>query len=1080
MNAGKSVKSGWGRLILIAGVVIWMSFLATAPLQAQSTGWGTIIGRVTDQSGAVIPNVEVKLRNEATNVTATAVSNATGDYAFTNVIPGTYQLSFMAKGFKPYDVNHLVMYVSQTVRQDAPLTLGAVAQTVEVTSALPLVQTSTSEVGSVVDSKQIMMMPLNGRTNLWGMLALAPGVQLAGSNARIGGATWRDGTSETMDGIEFMEQENERLADLSPSLDAIAEFKVVESSGSAENGVGTVQIITASKSGTDKFHGTAFEYNRIRALSAANFFSTAIPKGQFIRNEFGGSLGGPIKRDKLFFFGSYESWMYHSNSTAVSAQPTTALLQGNFTGLATITDPTTGQPFPNNQIPTGRISSISSQFFKYFLTPNTQTTAAGGLGNNFTGVIPISQNRKRPSVRVDYNINTKNALSVRYFYVDQAPYTTAGSTPLMGGTIRPNTSHSLAVNYTSTITPSIANVATFGYSREWDKIQPQNYSFDPCTVIAGLPCSLPTLGGLPTMAITGFTGLSDTVGSVDRVHAGPRDLLPDRQRDRARPGAEVGHHGPRHVHLAQPGDRPAGHDLGLGARDEHAGSDVELQVAEVRVPGDVLQRLARGAARDVGPEPRVEVGVGDGVQLAAPDVVHAGRDQLGVRARRFHPGLGQPRRGQGHLIKQQAHRRRKPRTPGGQLRGQVRGGQRVDHRVEVSVDDLVEVVGLVADPVIGDPVLREVVGAHALRPVHGADLAAPLRAGLRVGVGLGLRQQPRAQHAQGLLLVLQLALLVLAGHHDPGRQVGDPHRRVGRVHALPAGPGGPEHVDLDVVVVDLDLDRLGLGRDEHAGRRGVDPPLRLGDGHPLHAVHPALVLQPGPGALGALALHRHGRVLDPAQAGDGGIQDLGLPAAAFGVTLVHPQQVPGEQRGLLAALARLDLQDDVAIVVRVPRQTGSASGATNTPAAEVWIRPCDSVTGTRCTRFTPPSYFSLDQAPSAPLPFTTTVASLIPPRPVTVESRISVFQPRRSAYRWYIRSRSPANSADSSPPSPALTSRMMSRSSFGSRGTSSLRSRSSSSSRRSASSSASAAMEESSLANSCATCSSPEICCHSW
>ena len=517
MNAGKLRKSGWSCVILIAGVVTWMLFLATAPLQAQSTGWGTIIGRVTDQSGAVVPNAEVKLRNEATNVTATAVSNAAGDYAFTNVIPGTYQVSFIAKGFKPYDIDHLVMYVSQTVRQDAPLTLGAVSQTVEVTSTLPLVQTTTSEVGSVVDSKQITMMPLNGRTNLWGMLALAPGVQLSGSNARVGGATWRDGTSETMDGIEFMEQENERLADLSPSLDAIAEFKVVDSSGSAENGVGTVQIITASKSGTDKFHGTAFEYNRIRALSAANFFSTAIPKGQFIRNEFGGSLGGPIKRDKLFFFGSYESWMYHSNSTAVSAQPTTALLQGNFTGLATITDPTTGQPFPNNQIPTGRISSISSQFFKYFLTPNTQTTAAGGLGNNFTGVIPISQNRKRPSARVDYNINAKNAVSVRYFYVDQAPYTTAGSTPLMGGTIRPNTSHSLAVNYTSTITPSIANVATFGYSREWDNIQPQNHSFDPCTVITALPCSLPNLGGLPTMAITGFTGLSDNQGSGDTI-----------------------------------------------------------------------------------------------------------------------------------------------------------------------------------------------------------------------------------------------------------------------------------------------------------------------------------------------------------------------------------------------------------------------------------------------------------------------------------------------------------------------------------------------------------------------------------
>jgi hypothetical protein len=150
-------------------------------------------------------------------------------------------------------------------------------------------------------------------------------------------------------------------------------------------------------------------------------------------------------------------------------------------------------------------------------------------------------------------------------------------------------------------------------------------------------------------------------------------------------------------------------------------------------------------------------------------------------------------------------------------------------------------------------------------------------------------------------------------------QVGDPHGRVGRVHALAARARGAEHVDLQVVVVDLHLDRLGLGRDEHARRRGVDAALGFGHRYPLHAVHAALVLQPGPGAVAALALHRDRGVLDPAQAGDGGVQDLGLPAAPLGVTLVHPQQVPGEQRGFLAAFPRLDLEDGVAVVVGVAR-----------------------------------------------------------------------------------------------------------------------------------------------------------------
>ena len=280
------------------------------------------------------------------------------------------------------------------------------------------------------------------------------------------------------------------------------------------------------------------------------------------------------------------------------------------------------------------------------------------------------------------------------------------------------------------------------------------------------------------------------------------------------------------------------------------------------------------------PEPGVELRVGHRVQLAALDVVHVRRDDLGVGARRVHARLRQPRRRQRDLIEQRVI----TGHCSGQLRFQVGGRERVDHRVQVTVDHLVQVVRLVADPVVGDPVLREVVGADPLRPVDGADLGLALGRGLRVRLRLGRGEQPRAQHAQRLLLVLELALLVLAGDHDAGRQVGDPHRRVGRVDRLAA-------------------------RAARTGRRRS-------------------------------------------------CRSLSLTCTS----------------------------------------TGSASGVTSTPAAEVWMRPCDSVTGTRCTRCTPPSYFSRDHAPVPPLPaLTATVASLTPPSPVTVESMISVFQPCRSA-----------------------------------------------------------------------------------
>ena len=155
----------------------------------------------------------------------------------------------------------------------------------------------------------------------------------------------------------------------------------------------------------------------------------------------------------------------------------------------------------------------------------------------------------------------------------------------------------------------------------------------------------------------------------------------------------------------------------------------------------------------------------------------------------------------------------------------------------------------------------------------------------------------------------------------------------------PPGPDDRNTSTFRSLVVDLHLDRLGLGHDQHPGGRGVDAALRLGDGHPLHAVHAALVLQPGPGALGALALHRDRRVLDAAQAGDGGVQDLGPPAAPFGVPLVHPEQVAGEQRGLLAALARLDLQEDVPVCRSGP--AAPASGAAR-PRAPRGGRPAAS------------------------------------------------------------------------------------------------------------------------------------------
>ena len=506
-SRGKSVSLG---LPLTA---ISLLLLATAVASAQST-LGTIVGRVIDPSGAGVPTVTVTLRNEQTNVASSQHAGGSGDYVFSDIKPGLYQLTFAAHGFASYAVDHLRLEVNQTARQDVTLQMGAVASSVQVTAERTLVQTDTSSVGSVIESTQVQRMPLNGRTNMFGLLALSPGVQSPGTNPRIGGSSWT-GVQATMDGSLNMEMENSRLSNADPSLESLGEFRVIDSTGSAEYGGGTAQVIASTKSGTNEFHGSLFEYNRNRVTAAKNFFATALPKAPYNRNEFGGSLGGPIKRDKLFFFGSYEALTFRSSTTNLTAQPTTALLNGDFTGLGVIKDPYSQQPFPGNKIPDSQISSVAKALSPYFSAPNLATTAPAGLGTNYVTNLSAQQHNYRYEGRVDYAFNSTNLLFARYFYTDTYNYA-PGSTEKFGGDQQPLFNQNFVVNYTRTISPNLVNVAIFGLQRETDQFLSQNYKLDPGSLVPGIT-PYPGLGGLPTVTITGFTGLSDSLGSGDTI-----------------------------------------------------------------------------------------------------------------------------------------------------------------------------------------------------------------------------------------------------------------------------------------------------------------------------------------------------------------------------------------------------------------------------------------------------------------------------------------------------------------------------------------------------------------------------------
>ena len=220
-------KQKWFKIRLpriAAGVVAL--FFAVASISAQTTT-GSFVGRVADPGGSVIPEATVTLRNEATGLVVTQKCNSTGDYTFTDIQPGAYELRVVAKGFETDVISHLNLDIQQTLREDFTLRVGETTTSVQVTAQTPLIQTDTTYVGNIVDGKQIEQTPLNGRENAYSLLGLAPGVQRPNSNALISGGSFKGGANQTIDGISNDDIVNARMSDQVPSLEDMAEFNTI-------------------------------------------------------------------------------------------------------------------------------------------------------------------------------------------------------------------------------------------------------------------------------------------------------------------------------------------------------------------------------------------------------------------------------------------------------------------------------------------------------------------------------------------------------------------------------------------------------------------------------------------------------------------------------------------------------------------------------------------------------------------------------------------------------------------------------------------------------------------------------------
>ena len=438
----------------------------------------SIVGSVTDASGAVMSGASLTVTNQSTGIARTAVTDGGGAFVFPQLAPGTYTLSTSANGFKKYEASGLVVLVNQTLRSDVQLTVGDVAEQVRVEASGLRVESETSSLGQVIEQKNIVDLPLNGR-NFMQLANLSAGVAPAynARSATIANQSGRtdmavhisggrgDTNSYLVDGVETRSSWFNSPS-VMLSVDAIQEFKIDRNLFSAEYGQGSGVVSLVSRSGGTASHGSAYEFLRNDKLDAANFFDNYFRtiKAPFRQNNFGASVGGAIVKNKLFYFGNFESLRSRRSATLTALVPTAEQLAGDLSGLRSskpggaLLDPTGNAPFAGNRIPTARISSVTRNFSKYTPAPNTNI---GGRNH----VVTRSTNRDddQYSGRADYQISTSDSVFGRYTNYESTLFR-PGIGPLAGN-VFPYKGRNVVAQHTHIFSPQVLNVFKFGYNR---------------------------------------------------------------------------------------------------------------------------------------------------------------------------------------------------------------------------------------------------------------------------------------------------------------------------------------------------------------------------------------------------------------------------------------------------------------------------------------------------------------------------------------------------------------------------------------------------------------------------------------
>ena len=502
---------------------------------------GEITGLVTDASGAVIPEARITVTNTNTNAARTTVTNAAGVYSVPSLIPGIYSVRAEANGFQSVVRAGIELQVQQAARLNFEMPVGQVTEAIEVTGSASLLTTEDATVGSVVENRRIVELPLNGR-NFLQLVALSPNVSYGFSSnstaqGRQGGQRSNQNISVagqrsvynyySLDGVSNTDVSFNMYIFL-PSIDALQEFKVQSGIFPAEFGRATSQVNVSTKSGTNDFHGALFEFLRNSALDANNYSFTSVhpPQDPFRRNQFGFTVGGPVLipkifngRNRLFFMANYEGLRDRKGIRNVGNVPSVAMRSGDFSGISSaIFDPATrvrqpngtitALPFANNRIPSNRFDPKTQQLLEFFPGPNIP---GAGLSQNYQNTEGREIDLDQFTARIDFLESSNSTWTGRYSFsreVGLDPVTF----PQQGTKLQTDPKQVLVSNI-RTLNPTTVNEFRFGYVRWINKNQ--NFNANVRNVVGelggipGIAEPFPEIWGIPQVSVSGFSSFGD-------------------------------------------------------------------------------------------------------------------------------------------------------------------------------------------------------------------------------------------------------------------------------------------------------------------------------------------------------------------------------------------------------------------------------------------------------------------------------------------------------------------------------------------------------------------------------------------